>query len=798
MRLPDLRITSLQARIAIVFTALLLVVQMLGYFSARTLIGTSARANSEEQLQLAERVFGQIVQAHRDRLAQAAAVVASDFGFREAVSTNNQGTIVSALRNSGDRIKADVVMLIGLDGRMLADTRVSEEEGKTFAYPDMIAQARRSGTASAIARLDGKLFELVVVPVRAPVTIGWVSMGFLIDERFIGLVTSTTSLDVTFLDRTEGDAWKVLASSLPVADAQALAEPLSDGQAAPGRSAVVQLPQGEFGLRTVELHMGNNQVVAVLQKSIAQAMAPFLQIQSALVVLAAAGLVLSVAISLVMARTVTQPVALLARFARAIGEGRHPEPLAFKRHDELGELADTFNHMQGALVERERRITGLAYQDGLTSLPNRALFLDRLQRAVAVALAAKGQLAVIMMDLDRFKDVNDPLGPPTGDQLLLEVGQRLRSALPQETATVARLGGDEFALLLPDGTEATAYALGRELQRVLERPILVEGQWVDVSASIGIVTCPQHGQDAATLMRHADIAMYAAKRAGAGCLLYDTRHDTHTPERLSLMGELRDAVEHDNLTLYYQPKADLSTGEVNHVEALVRWEHATRGFIPPDRFIPFAEQTGYIKAITRWVVTRAIAQCADWNARGLHMAVSVNVSARDLLGNDFPELCAALLQEHKVDPKQIWIEITESAVMDDPAHALGTLERLHSMGLRLAIDDFGTGYSSLAYLKRMPVAELKIDKSFVMGMAQDPDDQIIVRSTIDLGHNMGLKVVAEGVDNEASLNQLRALKCDMAQGYLLARPLPAKKLEEWLQEWPTRRATLLKAQVVDA
>jgi EAL domain-containing protein (putative c-di-GMP-specific phosphodiesterase class I) len=251
-------------------------------------------------------------------------------------------------------------------------------------------------------------------------------------------------------------------------------------------------------------------------------------------------------------------------------------------------------------------------------------------------------------------------------------------------------------------------------------------------------------------------------------------------------------VEHDNLTLYYQPKVDLATGAVHYVEALVRWEHATRGFIAPDRFIPFAEQTGYIKAITRWVAARAFAQCADWRAQGLNLAVSINVSARDLLGSELPEYFAALLQEYRLDPQLIWIEITESSVMEDPAHALAMLERLHGLGLRLSIDDFGTGYSSLAYLKRMPVDEIKIDKSFVMGMAQDLDDQTIVRSTIDLGHNMGLKVVAEGVDNETSLAQLRALRCDLAQGYLLSRPLPPRQLEEWLRQWPSRRDVLLK------
>ena len=786
--MPKLRIRSLRTRIALTFTALLLVLQLLGYFAARETITYAARENTDTELQQAEMVFNQIVQSHRDQLSQAAAVVAADFGFREAVATRNQGTIVSALRNTGERIKADLVMLLDLDSRTVADTRISETDGAQFPYPGLIAQARRNGSASNIIQLDGRLYELVVVPVKAPVTIGWVAMGFEIDSRFIGLLTSTMALDVSFLGQAVSGGWTVLASSLPTKTAATLIEPADRGGLAYGQAVRLTLENEEYGVRAVMLHTGDNAVQAVLQRSISDAAAPFLRIQSALLVLSLVGLVVSILVSLLIARGVTRPLAQLTRFARSIADGSNPPPMALTREDELGALAHTFNDMREVLDERERRITGLAYQDSLTGLPNRALFRDRLEQAIGVAARSGAMLSVMVMDLDRFKYVNDTLGHTIGDQLLVEVGQRLHAALGQQTATVARLGGDEFAVLLIDGDDESAISVAHDLLVVLERPMLLEGQVVDVGASIGIVCCPLHGDDANTLMRRADIAMYAAKRSGAGCLLYDVRHDIQTPERLSLMGELRDAVEHDNLTVYYQPKMDLATGEVRHVEALVRWDHATRGFVAPDRFIPFAEQTGYIKAITRWVARAVVKQSAQWRDRGIELEVSINVSARDLLGTELPDYFQALLREFAVDPAMICIEITESAVMDDPAHALSTLEKLHAMGLRLSIDDFGTGYSSLAYLKRMPVDEIKIDKSFVMGMTQDRDDEVIVRSTIDLGHNMGLKVVAEGVENEEILSRLREWKCDMAQGYLLSRPLPAGKLEEWLGAWRAKRA----------
>ena len=791
MRLPRLRIHRLRTRIALIFTALVLVVQVLGYASVSRFITSAARTNTDEQLQVAERVFGQIVQAHRERLAQAATVVAADFGFREAVATRNEATIVSALRNHGDRIQADLVMLVGLDGRLVADTTLQKTEQGLFLYPDMIARARREGSASSIAPLDDKLYELVVVPVRAPVTIAWIVMGFRVDGRVVDLLKSTTLLDVSFVSRTAAGSWQVMATSLPAADAAELIAALGDGLRLTGRNTDLRMDGEDYAVRLVSLNQGDEPVVAVLQRSLDESMAPFERVQSTLLLVSLVGLLVSVVAALLTARSVTRPIGVLSSFARGIGEGHYPPPIPMPpQEDELGDLARTFNRMREGMLEREQRITGLAYEDALTHLPNRARFHEYLEQAILRVQAAQGSLAVMVMDLDRFKYVNDTLGHPIGDQLLVEVGQRLRATLPGSDTVVARLGGDEFAVLLSCGDAASAFATARQVLVALEQPTTVEGQVVDIGASIGIVVCPQHGTDVPTLMRRADIAMYAAKRTGAGCLPYDSGHETVQPERLSLMGELRRAVEQGDLALHYQPKIDMASGEVHSVEALVRWEHATRGFVAPDRFIPFAEQTGYIKAITRFVAGSAVAQCAAWHAAGIRIAVSINVSARDLLGDELPALFAALLEQHRIEPGWIWIEVTESSVMDDPAHALATLDKLHGMGLRLSIDDFGTGYSSLAYLKRMPVDEIKIDKSFVMNMADDRDDEIIVRSTIDLGHNMGLKVVAEGVDSEVVLQRLRSLRCDMVQGYLLARPLSPRQFESWLALWPDKRRTL--------
>ena len=385
-----------------------------------------------------------------------------------------------------------------------------------------------------------------------------------------------------------------------------------------------------------------------------------------------------------------------------------------------------------------------------------------------------------MMDLDRFKYVNDTLGHGVGDHVLREVSQRLGRTI-SDADCIARLGGDEFAILLRCGSDTNCSATARGIIAALESPILYEDQPLDVGTSIGIAHFPDHGRDAQTLVRNADIAMYVAKRTKAGFAIYDPHYDTSQQEHLSLLGELRRAVERDELRLYYQPKVSLRSANISAVEALIRWEHPTRGLVPPGMFIPFAEHTGYIKLLTRWVLREAARQCGEWLRGGLRLQVSVNISARDLMNRDLPNEVASLLAEYSVPPALLCLEITESGFMEDPANAQKVLDRLAELGVRLSIDDYGTGYSSLSYIMRLPVQELKIDQSFIARMASDEEISMIVRSTIDLGHNLGLKVVAEGVEDRSAWNLLRTLGCDDAQGYFMSRPLPPAALAQWMR-----------------
>jgi diguanylate cyclase (GGDEF)-like protein len=417
-----------------------------------------------------------------------------------------------------------------------------------------------------------------------------------------------------------------------------------------------------------------------------------------------------------------------------------------------------------------------ALHDPLTGLPNRTLFRDRVHQSIKLASRTKSVLAVMLLDLDRFKEINDTLGHHYGDLLLQQIGPRLTKLL-RDTDSVARLGGDEFAVLMINVPDPTAVVhVADKIRTELQKPFRVQGLNLHAEASIGIAVHPHHGSDVDTLLQRADVAMYMAKAGGTGRELYTADRDENSPGRLALIGELRHAIDAGELLLHYQPKVHLRTGEVKGVEALVRWNHPMRGLLPSGEFVPIAENTGLIEPLTMDTLRMAIKQARGWLDEGRQLTVSVNLSVRSLLHTNLAREVEFLLTRFKVPPHHLELEITESSIMADPTRARATLVQLASMGVRLSIDDFGTGHSSLAYLKRLPVHALKIDKSFVINMASDDNDLVIVQSTIDLAHNLGLEVVAEGVESEEVWNRLKSLGCDMAQGFWRGRPVKAEEL----------------------
>jgi len=441
-------------------------------------------------------------------------------------------------------------------------------------------------------------------------------------------------------------------------------------------------------------------------------------------------------------------------------------------------------------LERERE----AMSDALTGLPNRKLLADRTAQALQ---DSGGSVALLLLDLDRFKEVNDTLGHHVGDRLLQVVGERLSTALRAED-TVARLGGDEFAVLLADcGDAAAAERTARRLRESVSVPIVLEGLLVDVGASVGVALAPADGRDLDELLQHADVAMYLAKESGGGVESYDVERDENSTGRLAMLGELRRAIVADQLELHYQPKVDVSSGAVIGVEALVRWRHPVRGLLPPDDFVPLAERSGLMQPLTAWVLDAALAQLARWRAQGLQLRMAVNISVRDLSGGPLAEQVSQRLAAHRVPAGLLQLEVTEGSLFADPVRATATLNRLDELGVSLSLDDFGTGYSSLGHLRGLPVQEVKIDKSFVQRMEDDPRDLAIVRSVIDLAAGLGMQVVAEGVETEGAWLRLRELGCDSAQGWWLSKALPADRLTPWLlaraAAEPSRRPTLRPA-----
>lgn len=474
--------------------------------------------------------------------------------------------------------------------------------------------------------------------------------------------------------------------------------------------------------------------------------------------------------------------ARLDRLRRAIEHIQHaesPEPLSAGPRDEIGGVVESVNGLAEAAALRARRLMESALSDPLTGLPNRALLADRIRHMIAVSQRSRSGFAVALLDLDRFKFVNDTLGHAAGDVVLKEVARRLRATV-RDSDTVARLGGDEFVLVMAGGPDA-AREVSRRVLESMKTPLRHDEQLIDIGISIGIALYPDHGEDDVTLLRHADSAMYRAKRTRSGERVFDGEGGEVQRSYLSLLGEMRAALEGGQFELDYQPKLSLRTGLIAGLEGLVRWNHPERGRVPPNEFIPFAEQTGFMREVTAWVVERGAVFSRALAEAGLNLEVSVNVSALDIQNPDFARELLDVLRRSAADPKRLCLEITESGVVSESEVAIRNLRAIARLGVKLSVDDFGTGYATLKQLQQLPVNELKIDRSFVAGIHRHRGNLTIVRSTIELGKQLGLKVVAEGVESIEELRCLARLGCDEVQGYYLSRPMREAEVAGWVE-----------------
>ena len=796
----NLPFKSLRSRIIFVFLTLILVVQFVGFIAIWFSINKNARVAITEQLGVGEKVLRTVINRRGENLTLSARILATDYGFRQAIASNDHETIKSALDNSGARIESDINMLYSPEGQRLVTSGSIPANLIDAPILKLIESSQVGGDSFGTAIFNGVPYLLVAVPVKAPLTIAWIITGFEIDDSWAKDIKDVSHLEVSFVTKTNAplktnlSQWNLSSSTMNKSNAQdiikdiprQLIQQISDKNSVLTKTMdnEVSIQGLDYSTRYLELLNQKDQVlIAVLQRSISESLAPYLTLQLNLLALTILGALVFIAGSIFTAKRITEPLTTLVKTAELLEKGDYSEVIRSNKNDEIGHLGRTFDRMREAIAERERKISKLAYWDELTQLPNRAFFTDQLIKFSESYKENGHTFSVLMMDLDRFKHVNDVLGHSAADNLLTGFAQRLKGNCKSEDDIVARLGGDEFGIILANTNAVVALEVAHRLQSALERPIALNDSFVDLSASVGIANYPEHTKNIEHLLSRAEMSMYAAKNAQATVCVYHSGMDVANEENLSLISEIKTAVEQNQLSLYVQPKIDFITGKLLAVEALVRWNHPERGLIYPDTFIPFAEQTGHISKISYWMLSEAAKFAALWQKQGLNVALAVNLSARDLIDIELPSKLKDILAKHALFANSLSLEITESSIMDDPARALDTVERIAKMGIQLSIDDFGTGYSSLSYLKRLPVNELKIDKSFVMNIEHDQDDVTIVRSTIELGHNLGLKVVAEGIENKNTWNILKAMGCDYGQGYFMAKPMPANKLLEWAEQW---------------
>ncbi|TDJ65122.1 MAG: EAL domain-containing protein [Proteobacteria bacterium] len=781
-----------QTRLLLMFLPLFLIVQLvtigLVYYQTRA----SIFDQSVEAMSRAHKNFNLWLDDTRRRLIDSSSLLAADFGFRRAVGTADFSTVESALENLRRRIGADSMMLISLAGEIGVEAPNKTRASPTFPYDEMLDEASFNGHTASMIVVDGKILEFVVVPIRAPDVIGWIGVGIEIDDAEAKRLSdqSTLPLDVSFAYHQPDGSWQVSVSTLAgaareglplVFDQARLETSLADGP------ITVTMADGRYvtALECLVTPPGGAQVCALIQYSLSLAFNAYRSLFMFLFVIAVVGVGISAGLSIVVSRGISKPVQMLDQAAKKIRSGSYPEPIEYDSQDEIGNLATTFNQMIADVAERERKIFRQANFDDLTGLPNRRNF-ERLLVGRLIESRDTGRSCVVcLLEIDHFSDINNTLGHELGDQLLKEAAGRILDVLASKHI-FCRFATSTFAIYLHDlGIEDVALMAARILL-VVETPLRIDDVNIDIGLSLGFVVAPDHGDEHRIILRRAEVALERARESIDSYVVYDATQDPFTPDRLSLMSDMRQGLERGEFSLHYQPKVALDSGRIEELEALIRWQHPQRGPISPIDFIGAAERTGYIRLLTRWVLRTAVEAAKRLKDQGIRVRIFVNISARDLVDQGLPSYIVDLLATHDLDTSVLAIEVTESAIMEQPEVAIELLQRLHSMGMRIAIDDFGTGHSSMAYVKRLPASELKIDRSFVADVAHNQSDQRIVRTIIELGHSFDMTVTAEGVEDEPTATRLTELGCDFGQGWFFGKPQPLDAVTTLLKEYAER------------
>lgn len=752
------RVIALVAGMALLAQSLLIVAFIQG-------TGQSGDGDQRATLDVAERLALTRVSQMREQGILSAMLTNRDPILTRAISVRHGDAIASTLQSHGKKAGAAKVLLLNNDGDVVADVAV----GEPSRSPAIAATALRP--VFAIGRGSG-----------------FVGKG---DQTMLWTASADGGHAFVFLFPVVRRLQQDLAV-LPLVDVRletvsANSEAGVTGVIVPN-SRRLYLTEGIGETIALELNARQPSTNGALMQSL-------LAWVPAMIV----GLIAAVALAAVVMSRWLRPLSNMRGAVQGILKNDYTPLGDAGGNDEIGLLASSFNVVLEGVRQRERKILQTAYRDPLTALPNQTLYQERLSEAVKQARKAGRALTVLQIDINQFKAVNESLGHAAGDAMLREVAERIRGILRNADSliqgenkiagaspTVARLGGDDFAILLPGCTSQQGARVAARLVEVIRKPFLQDGQSVLLAASVGVAGFPEHAQDAPGLSQAADTALHEAKTRQASIVSYDPEHERSREIQLSLLGDLRRALELDQLHLVFQPKVSLDGMPRLMVEALLRWEHPERGPQSPANFVPFAEKTGFITTLTRWVLDRALAQSAAWRQQGMEVQVAVNVSARDVTSEDFTTYIIERLRHHDLSAEMLTIEITETAMVQEPLSARKCLQILDRFGVKLAIDDFGTGFSSLSYLRELPVDAVKIDRSFVSMLNRDAGSRVIVKSTIDLAHSLSMRAIAEGVEDAETLQSLRTLGCDLAQGYYFGKPLTAEAYADWVEHQSRR------------
>lgn len=759
---------SLRSRLVISLVSLLTVLALASGLATLNAMKKDSEQQAQQVLRVAANVFLQALENRASQLTNSVSILASDFGFRRAVATAEQETILSVLENHGSRVNADLVLLLSPDGDLLAST--STDLDSTDVKPVFLQnKVNQSSTLNDILVLAGNSYQLVLVPVKAPQTIAWVGMGFSLNKELAEQIKGITGLDISFTTNSDRGN-QTLHSTLHPATQQSLLPLL------PNLADTAQQPfsSNEDEFLSLALALDQQQMLwAVLHYPSARWQESYQQIRHQLLFIFGVSLTLALLLAFVIARSITQPLRLLSDFASQIGQGLTTADVPAAK-GEIGVLGNTLQKMQLDIRSREAELLYQAEHDSLTALKNRGAAERKLAELLPIE-----DVGLLLLNIKNFRHINDALGFANGDSLLQQMAYRLAQLTPTPLLA-ARLGGDEFLLLYNQHLNASQV---EELRLQLHSGYLLADSPLSLKVSVGAYNIAPGSVHANDAIRRLDIALSHAKQLPGMLAFYQQGQDESHQRELTILRDLPAALQQNQLFVVYQPKVELGQRKCSSAEALIRWVHPELGFVPPDEFIKLAEHSGNIALVTEWILNTVAAQLALWYQQGKHITVAVNLSAHDLTNPQLPADIAALLERYQLPSSVLALEVTEGAVMQDPKQVIQILTELRAMGIELAIDDFGTGQSSLAYLKQLPVHEVKIDRAFIKDIEHNQDDALIVSATTQLAHSLGLKVTAEGLENRAGLAKLQQYHCDKVQGYFFSKPLTCEHFSEWLQQF---------------